>query len=635
LKRHYYAPLALVVVLIAISLSYIPVAYGHGIGADQTLPQYISNRQVSVSASLKPDFIDSSEQPRLVIRTFDTGNNATITGIDYQIAVQLHNETLLDQRFKPSDGIVFLNLQPDKNIEGWQIIGRQSVSPNEQVQLSQSNPVTIKNRIFTDGGLYHIIVTLEKSSTGLSIDSDRKFDLYVTVGKTFTFDNIETAEGKVTMSARTYYDQIENFAYDYANKTLSFSMPFNWEQTYVSQVPVLHIEVHFPKSIKELQSNSYRGTINGNDLDPRAILIDDYSLEDSRTMHFVLTKDMLSSLAKNIKGDVATFTLSPIEKPKFPIDIPSNDNKYIFEVAWGPDIIETGTPTTFAMNLQDSAGGLLENSAFDFVVTQNGKEMYRQHLTSGIGDYVLQHTFTNPGTVTLTAANINGGGQGASASINLIVQQGSNNATSQTPQQQQPSGCLIATAAFGSELTPQVQFLRDFRDTKILSTTAGSSFMNVFNAWYYSFSPYIADFERQQLWLQQTVRIALYPLLGMLTVTEKAYDIIPGEFGSLSAGLTASSMIGAAYFWPFAIISLGRVRLEKIDLRFLVAILGFVSAAVICCILIGSEIALMVTTSLFVLTILATSAVLSARTIVKVARTFNFYSSIKSILFKK
>ena len=43
------------------------------------------------------------------------------------------------------------------------------------------------------------------------------------------------------------------------------------------------------------------------------------------------------------------------------------------------------------------------------------------------------------------------------------------------------SGCLIATATFGSELTPQVQFLRNFRDHRVLQTFAGSQFMIVFN----------------------------------------------------------------------------------------------------------------------------------------------------------
>jgi len=55
-------------------------------------------------------------------------------------------------------------------------------------------------------------------------------------------------------------------------------------------------------------------------------------------------------------------------------------------------------------------------------------------------------------------------------------------------------GCLIATATFGSEMAPQVQQLRELRDNKLLNTESGVSFMNTFNDFYYSFSPYIADF---------------------------------------------------------------------------------------------------------------------------------------------
>jgi hypothetical protein len=608
LKRHCLASLVLVFFILAPIASSVTIAYGHGIGADQSLPMLIANRSVAVSASLKPDFIESSDQPRLLIRTFDTGNNSTIPGIEYRIAVQFRNETLLNQLFKSSDGIILADLQPDKDISGWQIVGKESASPDDPIQVSQSSPVTIKSRIFSDGGLYHIIVTLEQSSTGLSVDFDRKFDLYVTVGRTFTFNNLDTPEGKLSMSAKTYYDGIQKFAYISENKTISFSMPFIWRPDYVSQVPVVHIEVQFPKSIKELQSNSYRGTINGKDLESRAVLIDDYSSEDSRIVHFVVTNDMLTSLADKIKGNVATFTLSPVEKPKFPMDITSNDNKYIFELSWGPDIIETGTSTTFTMNIQDANGNLLTGSSFDFVLSQDGKEIYRQHLKSDIGDYSTQYTFTKAGAVTLTASNINGGGQGSSASINLIVQQGSNNATSQT-QQQQPSGCLIATAAFGSELTPQVQYLRHFRDHYILSTVSGSAFMNTFNSIYYSFSPQVADYEREQPWLQATVKAALYPLFGILMTAERAYAVKAGDAGSILAGATASSLIGAVYLWP-----VGFAVSKKINNMMLIVVAG-VALAVLVITLIAIPALLAISTSAFVIAAAGTSAIAVAKAI--------------------
>ncbi|MGI0048715.1 MAG: CFI-box-CTERM domain-containing protein, partial [Nitrososphaera sp.] len=117
---------------------------------------------------------------------------------------------------------------------------------------------------------------------------------------------------------------------------------------------------------------------------------------------------------------------------------------------------------------------------------------------------------------------------------------------------QNQSGCLIATAAFGSELAPQVQQFRLFRDGIALKTSAGSSFMNVFNGWYYSFSPSVADYERQAPWLQSIVRTMIYPLLGILSLSTSVYDLLGfnSELGIVAAGTTASSLVGLLYFAP-------------------------------------------------------------------------------------
>lgn len=83
-------------------------------------------------------------------------------------------------------------------------------------------------------------------------------------------------------------------------------------------------------------------------------------------------------------------------------------------------------------------------------------------------------------------------------------------------------GCLIATAAIGSEFSPQVQQLRELRDNTVLATTSGSAFMAVFNQVYYSFSPAIADLERQNPAFKEIVRLAITPLLSTLSLLNHA-----------------------------------------------------------------------------------------------------------------
>ena len=559
LKR-YSASMAIMLVIAIFSSSSITVVYGQGLGTDRSLPVTISGKQLSVEASLNPTFLDevSDSKPVFIVRTVDDSTNSTISGIDTRIVVELNNQILVDQRFRSSDGVVKANLIPDSDIEVWHINGQARLI--DRIEVSQGSPVELRSRILTAGGLYHIIVIVEKSSPGLVVESDQRFDLYVSIGTSYMF-GVQTPQGEEQMVVKTYYDKISNFGY--SNKTIKFEMPFTWEHAYIDQVPVLHTEVQFPKTIEELQTNSYRGTLNGRELEAQAVVIDDYTSEQNRIVHFVINNAMLHRISDAISdSEIAIFTLAPAEKPKFPLDILSlPGEKFLFQLSWGPDIIETGIPTMFVMNIQDPAtGDLIRGSSFDLVLMQDGNETHRTHMSSEFGTYSYEYTFSKAGTVTLAADNING--QVESSRIDLVVQQGTGNVNPQ-PQPTQ-SQCLIATAAFGSELTPQVQYLRHFRDHYILSTASGTAFMNAFNTFYYSFSPQIAEYEREQPWLQTTVKVALYPLFGTLMAAEHVYTAVGGgEAGAIFAGAISSMLIGAIYLGPIVYIVTRGVKVES------------------------------------------------------------------------
>ncbi len=95
-------------------------------------------------------------------------------------------------------------------------------------------------------------------------------------------------------------------------------------------------------------------------------------------------------------------------------------------------------------------------------------------------------------------------------------------AQSITPSNGENGGCLIATATFGSELAPQVQQLRELRDNTILKTSSGMAFMTTFNQFYYSFSPTIADLEREQPILKEVMKLTLTPMLSSLSLLNHA-----------------------------------------------------------------------------------------------------------------
>ena len=115
-------------------------------------------------------------------------------------------------------------------------------------------------------------------------------------------------------------------------------------------------------------------------------------------------------------------------------------------------------------------------------------------------------------------------------------------------------GCLIATAAFGSEMAPQVQFLREIRDSTVLQTESGTSFMTGFNQFYYSFSPVIADYERENPAFKEVVKLTLTPLLTSLTLLQ--YADIDSESDMLGYGIGIILLnIGMYFIAPAVLIT--------------------------------------------------------------------------------
>jgi hypothetical protein len=114
-------------------------------------------------------------------------------------------------------------------------------------------------------------------------------------------------------------------------------------------------------------------------------------------------------------------------------------------------------------------------------------------------------------------------------------------------------GCLIATATYGSELAPQVQQLRELRDNQLLNTESGTAFMGTFNDIYYSFSPVIADYERENPLFKEAVKIAITPMISSLSLMENAES----ESEILSIGISVIVLNLGIYLGVPAIVIAG------------------------------------------------------------------------------
>ncbi|MGE4294751.1 MAG: choice-of-anchor D domain-containing protein [Campylobacterales bacterium] len=127
------------------------------------------------------------------------------------------------------------------------------------------------------------------------------------------------------------------------------------------------------------------------------------------------------------------------------------------------------------------------------------------------------HTFVNAGVyqTTLSITSNLGGSIAVPAQITVAQGTSAGGSSHQVGQNREPGEdggyCFIATAAYGSYLSPEVKTLRAFRDQWLLSGRIPGG--EWFVATYYRLSPPIADFIREHAWLKTAMRVALTPLV--------------------------------------------------------------------------------------------------------------------------
>ena len=106
-------------------------------------------------------------------------------------------------------------------------------------------------------------------------------------------------------------------------------------------------------------------------------------------------------------------------------------------------------------------------------------------------------------------------------------------------------------------MAPQVQQLRELRDNQLMNTESGSAFMGTFNDIYYSFSPIIADYERENPLFKEAVKIAITPMISSLSLMENANS----ESEVLGIGISVIMLNLGMYLAVPAIVIVGLRRI--------------------------------------------------------------------------
>ena len=201
--------------------------------------------------------------------------------------------------------------------------------------------------------------------------------------------------------------------------------------------------------------------------------------------------------------------------------------------------------------------GIVENGEGELLALEikspSGETILIRTITVGAGgSYDLKFKIPSSGESGTyeIVANAEVGGNEVTESKTISMSSGSSSTEASADN---GGGCLIATATFGSELAPQVQQLRELRDNTLLQTESGSNFMAGFNSFYYSFSPAIADLERENPAFKEAVKLTITPLLASLSLLN--HVDIDTESEMLGYGISLILLnVGMYFFAPGIVI---------------------------------------------------------------------------------
>jgi hypothetical protein len=108
--------------------------------------------------------------------------------------------------------------------------------------------------------------------------------------------------------------------------------------------------------------------------------------------------------------------------------------------------------------------------------------------------------------------------------------------------------CVIATAAYGSPMAPEVVYMRNVRDGMIGSTPTGRVLRDAFNTWYYSWSPLVASWISTSGTLRAVFRELLVPIVASVHVAGYVFEGLGGgDFASVIAFSAAAALTIGAY----------------------------------------------------------------------------------------
>jgi hypothetical protein len=399
-------------------------AYGDGLASETLPPAMIGNTNVTLSINSAPFLIDnyhSGTQINFVL--LNAANQQPIPQATIAVSTFKADTAIFGHVLKSDSGNFLLNLIPDSSINKTSITEEGGILG---LSLGHGGNYDIKGPEFDSGGLYKFKIEVLTMGT-YDNQVSKSYNAAISIPITNQYQIDDKEYGKQTVTLIAYYDQIRNFQYNSDNKTMNFVMPFNWDQSNIKQVSVVHQELKIPKSFGDFIVTKYDAYVNGVKLPDKAVSVDDYSSDD-RIIHLIVYREELSTIAEqnNAKSEM-DYKLLPSGDTGFPIVQYTRNAQYKVSLSWDPPKILPGSTTRFSFQVLDPY--LINKTAdpmnydFSIIAGKNGSIFHKSGTTNS-GDkentFDVNFPVNYTGPITIAFENLNANSFAASEFSGIV-----------------------------------------------------------------------------------------------------------------------------------------------------------------------------------------------------------------------
>jgi hypothetical protein len=345
--------------------TYIHRIYGDGF-SNETLPPFsLDGQEFILTTKVSPSILTAEDrQDRFLdINVFDYITEEVIQNTSFLITLYKDGQVIMHGNFHSDPGPLKIRII---DVGGDPMAGNFTSHP-DNIWSTKTGNITIQGPLLLESGLYRVSIKL--LGLGTSVDmiilpaGGLTFNSWLSVADVKN-NLVENENRKYNVTIISYYDRIINSTFNPEIKTVSWTMPFDWNLSRINHQNILvHEEVKVPRSLFNASPFDFAASLDGMRLTGRSITIDPYSSVNSTIVHLLLNKqnivDLLNDRTSDLDNDTMSFRLVQAESGKqlSSTDIVTDNGQVDIFLSLNPRELTADSKSIISLSFKDPSTG--------------------------------------------------------------------------------------------------------------------------------------------------------------------------------------------------------------------------------------------------------------------------------------